>query len=169
MDKLRTSKIIKLTKNIETKRNAVLKTYKLSVGQDLFLNVLLKNHKITMGQIAEKIDTAPPSTTKYATRLENLGLITREPSKLDSRHFNAKLTSTGIETIKAINLAYIAIDKDFHKGLKSKDNDRLDKLLWKLTSIHDGKISSNKKPKKAGKNKDTKKSKENKKKTKKKN
>lgn len=165
MNKLRTSKILLLANEIEKKRKAILKSYKLSLGQELFLNALLEKKGMTMGIIGEKINTAAPSTTKYAIKLESLGLITREPSKLDSRHYKANLTDAGKEVIKAINQSYETIDVKFHKGLKTKDNDRLDRLLWKLTSANDTK----KKPKKAGKNKDLKKIKEKKKKAKKKN
>lgn len=157
-----------LANEIETKRKAVLKAYNLSMGQELFLNALLLKKGMTMGMIGEKINTAAPSTTKYAIKLESLGLITRQPSKLDSRHFKANLTDSGKEVIQAINLSYEAIDGKFHKALKSKDKDRLERLLWKLTSANDDKINSKKKPKKAGKNKDLKKPKEKKKKAKKK-
>ncbi|MBL1405018.1 MAG: MarR family transcriptional regulator [Rhizobiales bacterium] len=166
MNKLRTSKILLLANEIEKKRKEILKTYKLSLGQEIFLNALLEKKGMTMGMIGEIINTAAPSTTKYATKLENLGFITRQPSKLDSRHHKANLTESGIETIKEINQAYEVIDTKFHKALKTKDTDRLERLLWKLTIKSDGKSDSKKKPKKAGKNKDLKKSKEKKKKEK---
>ena len=168
MNKLRTSKILLLANEIEKKRKAVLKTYKLSLGQEIFLNALLEKKGMTMGMIGEKIKTAAPSTTKYATKLESLGFITRQPSKMDSRHHKANLTQAGKEAIKAINESYALIDDNFHKGLKTKENDRLERLLWKLTSSNEGTASSKKKPKKAGKNKDLKKLKEKKKKEKKK-
>lgn len=168
MNKLRTSKILLLANEIEKKRKAILKAYKLSIGQEIFLNALLEKKGMTMGMIGEKINTAAPSTTKYATKLESLGFITRQPSKLDSRHYKANITQSGKETIKAINQAYEEIDTKFHKALKTKDTDRLERLLWKLTTKGSDKLDSKKKPKKAGKNKDLKKSREKKKKEKKK-
>ena len=151
MEKLLTTRILNTANAINEKRSSFLKIANLAAGQDQFLFALLHVDGMTMGMIAETISAGAPSTTKFATKLEQMGLIRREASRIDSRQQHAFLTEAGRKLVEELGLAYSQIDKIFSKGLKTKDQDRMTKLIEKMNANMAGKKIAAKKPKKAGK------------------
>ena len=104
-----------------------------------------------MGDLAALLDISPSSTTKIAIRLEELGLIRREASRIDNRQNHAFLTDEGTALANEIALSHAEYDAELASQLKGKDMERLVRILDRLEGRDE---PVGKKPRKAGKKKD---------------
>lgn len=151
MKTLLTDRIIFLADEIKDKRNATLKQFGLSPGQDDFLFALLKENGMTMGMLAKTLSLRAPLTAKTAAKLEQKDLIKRTSSKLDSRRQHANLTEKGNKVALGLVEQFEIIDQSYSKLLKPKSIERLEKIIEKLNFSTGKKKPAAKKPKKAGK------------------
>lgn len=121
----------------------------LSAGHDSFLLAIRENPAITMGELAGLLNISASSATKIATRLQEMELMRRENSRLDSRQYHAHLTEKGEALTDEIAADQAVIDAELAARLKGKDTERLIKVLDRL----ERREPVGKKPRKAGKKK----------------
>ena len=146
--------MLSVSRLLRARRNAILEAEGMSEGNDAFLFLLSREDGITMGVIAEKLAIGAPSATKIATKLEELGLIRRESSRIDSRQNHAWLTGQGQETASRLAAAYHAMDGEIMARMRGKDTERLEKILTRLEASAEGRDPSLAgKPPKGGKKK----------------
>ena len=145
------SRVLAVAGKIRQKRIAELAEKGLSEGHDDYLLGIHRNPGITMGDLAALLDISPSSTTKIAIRLEELGLIRREASRIDNRQNHAFLTDEGTALANEIALSHAEHDAELASQLKGKDMERLVRILDRLEGRDE---PVGKKPRKAGKKKD---------------
>ena len=148
------SRLIALSRAIRERRNGVMEAEGLSEGNDAFLLLLTREDGITMGLLADSLGIGAPSATKIATKLEEMGLVRRESSRIDNRQNHCWLTDQGREMAERLASAYSQIDAEILARMRGKDHDRLAKSLDRLETAISGKEPRpNVKPKKPGKKK----------------
>ena len=145
------SRVLAVAGKIRQKRIAELAEKGLSEGHDDYLLGIHRNPGITMGDLAALLDISPSSTTKIAIRLEELGLIRREASRIDNRQNHAFLTDEGTALANEIALSHAEHDAELASQLKGKNMERLVRILDRLEGRDE---PVGKKPRKAGKKKD---------------
>ena len=145
------SRVLAVAGKIRQKRIAELAEKGLSEGHDDYLLGIHRNPGITMGDLATLLEISPSSTTKIAIRLEELGLIRREASRIDNRQNHAFLTDEGTARANEIALSHAEYDAELASQLKGKDMERLVRILDRLEGRDE---PVGKKPRKAGKKKD---------------
>jgi len=145
------SRVLAVAGRIRQKRIAELAEKGLSEGHDDYLLGIHRNPGITMGDLAALLDISPSSTTKIAIRLEELGLIRREASRIDNRQNHAFLTDEGTALANEIALSHAEHDAELASQLKGKNMERLVRILDRLEGRDE---PVGKKPRKAGKKKD---------------
>ena len=145
------SRVLAVAGKIRQKRIAELAEKGLSEGHDDYLLGIHRNPGITMGDLAALLDISPSSTTKIAIRLEELGLIRREASRIDNRQNHAFLTDEGTALANEIALSHAEHDAELASQLKGKDMERLVRILDRLEGRGE---PVGKKPRKAGKKKE---------------
>ena len=144
------SRILAIAGKIRDKRIADISARGLSEGHDGYLLAIHRNPGITMGDLASLLEISPSSTTKIAIRLEELGHVRREASRIDSRQNHAFLTDSGAALADEITLSHGNCDAELAGRLKGKDMERLMRILDRL---EDRGEPVGKKPRKAGKKK----------------
>ena len=63
-------------------------------------------HRIRMGQLAESLTLSRGGLTKLADRLEEEGLLRREPADEDGRGFYATITGAGVSLLRQMWAVY---------------------------------------------------------------
>ncbi|WP_162841514.1 MarR family winged helix-turn-helix transcriptional regulator [Salaquimonas pukyongi] len=144
------ARLLAVAGRIRSKRAADLSAKNLSEGHDGYLMAIHRNPGITMGDLASLLEISPSSTTKIATKLEALGLVRREASRIDSRQNHAFLTDDGTQMVNDIAIGHGDYDAELVSRLKGKDADRLMAILDRLEGRNE---PVGKKPRKAGKKK----------------
>jgi len=145
------SRVLAVAGKIRQMRMAELAEKGLSEGHDDYLLGIHRNPGITMGDLASLLEISPSSTTKIAIRLEELGLIRREASRIDNRQNHAFLTDSGTAMANEIALGHAGYDAELATRLKGKDMERFVRILDRLEGRSE---PVGKKPRKAGKKKD---------------
>jgi len=151
LETLLTDKILIIASDIQKERENTLAKFKITPGHEKFLLCLAHRDGMTMGAISEAIGMKPPSTAKFAAKLEQQGHIKRKSSPLDSRQQHAHLTDSGKQVAIEFEEEFKKIDKKYKKKLSTKKQDRLKLLLQLLQANKRTKSPAALKPKKAGK------------------
>lgn len=141
------ARLIELSQKILTDRESILGQHNMIRGQDEFLFALLASDGMTMGSLAEKLSISASSATKAAIKLEAANLVRREASRVDSRQNYAFLTQEGRDMARTLVELYDKHETELFARLKTKDTERLARILDRLESKQSG---AGKKPKKAG-------------------
>lgn len=137
------TRLIQIAHKIQKKREAFLTDHGLLLGHDDLLLAIGNFDGITMGALSKKLDISASSTTKIANKLEKRGLLHRKASRLDTRQNHASLTKDGKILAAKIHDAYSELDTELTKNLKSKDLEKIFKILDRLENQ-----KGSKKPKK---------------------
>ena len=145
------SRVLAVAGKIRQQRIADLSTKGLSEGHDDYLLGIHRNPGITMGDLATLLEISPSSTTKIAIKLEELGFVRREASRIDNRQNHAFLTDSGTALANEIALSHAGYDAELATRLKGKDMERLVRILDRLEGRGE---PVGKKPRKAGKKKE---------------
>lgn len=66
-------------------------------GQQFVLHHLWAEDGLTPGELARRLDLSVPTVTRTATRMENAGILRREPHPTDARLVRLRLTDRGWE------------------------------------------------------------------------
>lgn len=151
MEQLLTENILEVADQIQKEKDKSLSSLKLTSGHDRFLLCLLYQDGMNMGAISDSIGAKPPSTAKFAAKLEQQGYIRRESSALDSRQQHAFLTEEGRKVAEELEVHFKKIDKKYRKKISTKKQDRLMLLLKLLQTNQSKEKPAALKPKKAGK------------------
>ena len=94
--------LVKLSNLVQDVLAQVAAAYDLTLQQARLL-VLLRDREPGMAQLAQLIRLDRSSTTGLVTRVERLGLLTREPDPEDGRAVRVVLTARGRELAVAVN------------------------------------------------------------------
>jgi DNA-binding MarR family transcriptional regulator len=101
------------------------------------LGTIARDGPLTFGELAAIEQVAPPTITKVVAKLEDIGLVGREPDEADRRVWRVSLTDVGrrrLESDRRRRRRWLAEQVE---GLDASDVGRLDAavdVLEKLTS-----------------------------------
>jgi MarR family transcriptional regulator for hemolysin len=102
------------------------------VGQHIVLSVLWEHDGLSPGEIARKLGTSTPTIVNTATRMEEAGLIIREPDPADARLVRLYLTEHGRSARAPVRAARAALERDVTATLTAAERDCLHAALTKI-------------------------------------
>jgi MarR family transcriptional regulator, organic hydroperoxide resistance regulator len=102
------------------------------VGQHIVLSVLWEHDGLSPGEIARKLGTSTPTIVNTATRMEEAGLIVREPDPADARLVRLYLTEHGRSVRAPVRAARAALERDVTATLTPAERDCLHAALTKI-------------------------------------
>lgn len=110
-----------LTNKWQAKQRAALKAFGLTHVQFVLLATLTyaaDRASFTQKQLAQYAQTDVMMTSQVVRKLEEKGLVKRQPSKVDGRAFTVKPTPAGIELANEAVKRVEAVDRQFFGVLK---------------------------------------------------
>ncbi len=119
---------------------AAVRPENLTLAQWRFLG-LLGREEAPMRQvaIAEALNAAPMTVSDLADRLEQMGLIERQPSPVDSRAKEVLLTEAGQVKYQEMKALAAAVFADVFEGIPQADLDQLQSTLTRILDNLGGK------------------------------
>jgi DNA-binding MarR family transcriptional regulator len=106
--------------------------YGVRVGQHIVLSVLWDTDGLAPGEIARRIGVATPTVVNTATRMEEAGLVTREPDPADARLVRLYLTARGLSAREPVREARAALEQHATATLTAAERDHLRSALVKI-------------------------------------
>ena len=125
-------RILRLATHLDRRANAALKPFGMAVwGFDILAT--LRRHgepcAMTPTELMQAVMLSSGAMTNRIDRLEDLGLVERQPSQNDRRSFRVQLTREGRKVIdKAIEVRF-AEAEDALDGVSQRDRKQLGNLL----------------------------------------
>lgn len=113
---------------------AELAPFGITPGQYAILSCLWDENGQTPRQLAERLSLDSSSITGILDRVEQKGLINRQPCPRDRRALLVVLTEKGQELEQPVNQAIIEANKKVLAQFEDKDSGNLKKYLHQLTS-----------------------------------
>jgi MarR family transcriptional regulator for hemolysin len=109
------------------------------VGQHIVLSALWDQDGLTPGQIARRLGVATPTIVNTATRMEEAGLLAREPDPADARLVRLRLTPQGLAARDPVRQARAALEQHATATLTAAERDHLHSALGKIIAqLQDG-------------------------------
>lgn len=102
------------------------------VGQHIVLSVLWDQDGLTPGEIARRLGVATPTIVNTATRMEEAGLLAREPDPADARLVHLYLTQHGLSVREPVREARAALQQHATATLTAAERDHLRSALVKI-------------------------------------
>jgi len=102
------------------------------VGQHIVLTALWDQDGLTPGQIAHRLGVATPTIVNTATRMEEAGLLAREPDPADARLVRLRLTPHGRAVRDPVRQARAALQQHATATLTTAEQDHLHSALVKI-------------------------------------
>jgi MarR family transcriptional regulator for hemolysin len=102
------------------------------VGQHIVLSVLWEEDGLTPGEIARRLQTATPTIVNTATRMEEAGLLVRQPDPADARLVRLYLTPRGRSVRAPVRDARAALEQHATATLTAAELDHLRTALTKI-------------------------------------
>jgi MarR family transcriptional regulator for hemolysin len=102
------------------------------VGQHIVLSVLWEEDGLTPGEIARRLQTATPTIVNTATRMEEAGLLVRQPDPADARLVRLYLTPHGRSVRAPVHDARAALEQHATATLTAAELDQLRTALTKI-------------------------------------
>ena len=102
------------------------------VGQHIVLSVLWDADGLTPGEIARRLGAATPTIVNTATRMEEAGLITRQPDPADARLVRLYLTPRGRAAREPVREARAALEQYATATLTPAEREHLRSALTKI-------------------------------------
>jgi MarR family transcriptional regulator, organic hydroperoxide resistance regulator len=102
------------------------------VGQHIVLSALWDQDGLTPGEIAHRLGVATPTIVNTATRMEEAGLLTREPDPVDARLVRLHLTRHGLSVREPVREARAALQQHATATLTAAERDHLHSALVKI-------------------------------------
>ncbi len=115
---------------------AELAPFGITPGQYAILSCLWDEDGQTPRQLAERLSLDSSSITGILDRVEQKGLINRQPCPRDRRALLVVLTNKGQELERPVNQAIIEANKKVLAQFEDKDSGNLKKYLHQLTSAY---------------------------------
>jgi DNA-binding MarR family transcriptional regulator len=128
-------RISRLARELEQRLEPVYREHGLEAGWHDVLATLRRSgppYRLRPSEFTGALMLTSSGTTKRLDRLEQAGLITREPDPQDRRGILITLTPEGIELIDALTAAHLENERRVLAGLSAAEQDRLAGLLRKL-------------------------------------
>ncbi len=94
----------------------------LYAGQDGVILLLAETDGMTAGGLAQKLGVKAPTMTRTIGRMEAQGFLERKADADDARLTKVYLTELGRGSVKAIEMASSACDRDGHPGVLREGN-----------------------------------------------
>jgi DNA-binding MarR family transcriptional regulator len=104
------------------------------VGQHIVLSVLWERDGLSPGEIARQLGTSTPTIVNTATRMEEAGLIVREPDPADARLVRLYLTEHGRSVRAPVRAARAALERDVTATLSANELSSLESALAKIVA-----------------------------------
>ena len=119
---------------IQQRISEFFKPFQLTATQYNILRILrgAGEHGISCSKASERMVTADPDITRLLDRLESRGLIARERSQEDRRVVMSRITTAGLELLKAIDKPLMEFGK---RVMGHVGRERLEQLIDTLESI----------------------------------
>jgi DNA-binding MarR family transcriptional regulator len=109
------------------------------VGQHIVLSALWEQDGLTPGEIARRLGVATPTVVNTATRMEEAGLLTRQPDPADARLVRLQLTPAGRQSRKPVRAARSALERHATATLTAGELESLRSGLRKIIAqLRDG-------------------------------
>lgn len=102
------------------------------VGQHIVLSVLWDQDGLTPGEIARRLGVATPTVVNTATRMEDAGLVAREPDPADARLVRLYLTASGRAAREPVREARGALERHATATLTAAERENLRSALAKI-------------------------------------
>jgi len=102
------------------------------VGQHIVLRELWNKDGLAPGEIARRIGAATPTIVNTATRMEEVGLVTRRPDPADARLVRLHLTPHGRAAREPVREARAALEQHATATLTAAERDHLRSALAKI-------------------------------------
>ena len=102
------------------------------VGQHIVLSALWEQDGLTPGEIARRLGVATPTIVNTATRMEEAGLVSRQPDPSDARLVRLYLTAAGRRARKPVRAARSALERHATATLSAGELDSLRSALTKI-------------------------------------
>jgi DNA-binding MarR family transcriptional regulator len=128
-------RISRLARELEQRLEPVYREHGLEAGWHDVLATLRRSgppYRLRPSEFTGALMLTSSGTTKRLDRLEQAGLITREPDPRDRRGILITLTPKGIELIDALTAAHLENERRVLAALSAAEQDRLAGLLRKL-------------------------------------
>ncbi len=106
----------------------------LTMPHLLFLEHLIRTDEgVSLGQMAQALGCGRSNITQLADRLERLGLIAREPDRIDRRSIQAVVTAEGRKRYPGGAAALSSVEQHLRRKMSAGGARRLVKSLDDLT------------------------------------
>ena len=102
------------------------------VGQHIVLSVLWEQDGLTPGEIARRLGAATPTIVNTATRMEEAGLVVREPDPADARLVRLHLTPRAQSAREPVRDARAALERQATASLTAAELNHLRSALTKI-------------------------------------
>jgi DNA-binding MarR family transcriptional regulator len=128
-------RISRLARELEQRLEPVYREHGLEPGWHDVLATLRRNgppYRLRASDFTGALMLTSSGTTKRLDKLEQAGLITREPDTQDRRGVLIRLTPAGLELIDGLTGAHLANERRILAALSDAEQRRLADLLRKL-------------------------------------
>ena len=128
-------RISRLARELEVRLERVYREHGLESGWHDVLATLRRNgppYRLRPTEFVDQLMLTSSGTTKRLDRLEQAGLITREPDPADRRGTLITLTPKGLELIDSVTEAHLDNERRLLAALSEAEQRRLADLLRKL-------------------------------------
>ena len=104
----------------------------LRAGQEMILLQLLSEEGISQTSIAERLSLTQPTICVMLRRMEQCGLVERQPDEEDARASKVYLTKKGRSLEKDVLQAWADLENQTLSGLNTEEQEELHRLLTKI-------------------------------------
>ena len=108
------------------------------VGQHIVLSALWDQDGLTPGEIARRLGIATPTIVNTATRMEEAGLVARQPDPADARLVRLYLTPRGRSVREPVRAARAALERHATASLTAAELETLRAALTKIIAQFQG-------------------------------
>ena len=117
------------------KAQELLSELGLYTGQEILLMHLWLEDGLTQTTLAERLCIQPATLTKTLDRLEQVGLVARQPDIDDRRVMHVNITNKGQQLRHSIESVWREVETQSFGSLSVEERDTLRRLLEKIYAI----------------------------------
>lgn len=110
----------------------VMSKHGVRVGQHIVLSALWERDGLTPGEIARRLGVATPTIVNTATRMEEAGLVARQPDPADARLVRLYLSPAGRRAREPVRAARAALERRATATLTAGELESLRSALGKI-------------------------------------
>jgi DNA-binding MarR family transcriptional regulator len=117
--------ITQLAKAHRATAAGLLRELGLYPGQELLLMQLWDRDRQTSGELVRALNLDASTVTRMVIRLEEQGIVRREPSPMDGRAVIVALTDRGKQLAEAVRTAWAELERITTAGMSRRERDDL--------------------------------------------